>query len=295
VTALLNFSLTPGERLKRRELHERYGGSRQNGISSAPRSGCILLFTGDAGHQFGYDHDGPQADGSFHYTGEGQVNDQELIRGNAAIARGDRPLLLFRMVGGGVVEYLGRLRVDAEQPYYRTDAPDRTKAIRSVLVFKLWPLDRVSEPLPAFERSVRQVPLERHETTSGRVEVRTETVEFWRREAGLVQRYQAFVGRTLVRNAIPLPGTAVTMWTDIYDPMTGELIEAKGSAARFHVRMALGQLLDYKRSVNPKSLAVLLHEHPGDDLVSLLHENNVTCIHETQGTFVRLSPPQRRD
>lgn len=286
---LTPFTLTPGTRLQRVELHDRYGGNRQAGISSASKTGCIFLFTGDAGHRYGYDYDGPQSDGSFHYTGEGQEGEQTLVRGNAAIARRDRPLHLFRMVGRGVVEYVGEFALDTKQPYYPADALDKNLAMRAVLVFRLWPVGRVSEPVPTFERGSRQIPLERHLTVSGVAEIRAETVSFTRIEADLVLRYQQYVDRPLVRYEIPISGTATVLRTDIFDPATGELIEAKGSAARFHVRMALGQLFDYRRSVQPTSLAVLLPQHPGDDLVALLHENGVACIYEEgKGRFIRL-------
>lgn len=57
----------------------------------------IFLFTGETGDQYGYS-DGPRADGTFAYTGEGQVRDMEFVRGNLAIRdhiRDGRDLLLF--------------------------------------------------------------------------------------------------------------------------------------------------------------------------------------------------------
>lgn len=271
------------------ELHDRYGGNRQAGISLVSKVGCIFLFTGDAGHRYGYNYDGPQPDGSFHYTGEGQEGEQTLVRGNAAIHHRDRPLHLFRMVGRGTVEYVGEFVLDAQEPYYPAEAPDRESAMRVVLVFRLWPVGRVSEPQPAFDRGPRQIPLERHLTVSGVAEIRAETVSFTRIEAGLVLRYQQHLGRPLVSYEVPIAGTAIVLRTDIFDPASGELIEAKGSAARSHVRMALGQLFDYRRSVRPRSLAVLLPQHPGPDLVFLLHENGVACIYEDgKGRFIRL-------
>jgi len=73
-----------GEVYSRRELHERYGGQRQGGISSPSKWPIIMLFTGGQGAQYGYE-DGWTADGSFAYTGEGQQGDMQFVRGNRAV------------------------------------------------------------------------------------------------------------------------------------------------------------------------------------------------------------------
>jgi len=69
----------------------------------------LLLFTGHAGTQHGYD-DG-WADGVFCYFGEGQTGDMEFIRGNRAIrdhAAEGKDLLVFQMLGKGQgVRFLG--------------------------------------------------------------------------------------------------------------------------------------------------------------------------------------------
>lgn len=44
----------PGQSYRRRDLHKRWGGQRQGGISTPSRNNIILLFTGDAGQQHGY-------------------------------------------------------------------------------------------------------------------------------------------------------------------------------------------------------------------------------------------------
>jgi hypothetical protein len=74
-----------GGRVSRRELHERYGGSWQGGISPSSKAPVVLFFTNPGrGHQHGY-YDGWGEDGLFHYVGEGQRGDQQLIRGNRRI------------------------------------------------------------------------------------------------------------------------------------------------------------------------------------------------------------------
>ena len=60
-----------GHVYRRSELHDRYGGQRQGGISTPSQHQFILLFTGESGEQHGYADDW-SADGLFFYTGEGQ-------------------------------------------------------------------------------------------------------------------------------------------------------------------------------------------------------------------------------
>ena len=66
------------------------------------------------------------------------------------------------------------------------------------------------------------------------------------REAGLVKRYADFIGRPLVMKSARLP-TGERLVADAYDKKSDQLIEAKASATRDEIRMAIGQLLDYRR------------------------------------------------
>lgn len=64
----------PGQVYRRRDLHSRYGGQQQGGISTPSRHNLILLFTGDVGQQHGYS-DEWSPEGIFLYTSEGQKGD----------------------------------------------------------------------------------------------------------------------------------------------------------------------------------------------------------------------------
>lgn len=69
------------------------------------------------------------------------------------------------------------------------------------------------------------------------------------------------------------------MLSDIYIPQRGHLIEAKGVVTREAIRMAIGQLLDYRRFAPEETrLAVLLPRHPGPDLEALLASVEIACI-----------------
>jgi len=78
------------------DIHDRFGGQRQGGISTPTQHDVIFLFTGESGLAHSY-HDGWE-DGVYVYTGEGQHGDMIFVRGNKAIrdhAQDGKELLLF--------------------------------------------------------------------------------------------------------------------------------------------------------------------------------------------------------
>src|SRR5215213_2670488 len=81
----MSIDLRPGSTVKRTQLHDRYGGRRQGGISPSRQSDNVFAITAPSGEQYGYIYDGRGNDGYFHYTGEGQVGDQQMTQGNRAI------------------------------------------------------------------------------------------------------------------------------------------------------------------------------------------------------------------
>lgn len=130
------------------EINEPYGGGRQSGISVSARCPAIFLFTGETGEQYGY-KDAFDDAGVFSYTGEGQVGDMQLTRGNLAIvehAKRGRALHLFESLGKGQGQrYLGEF---AYASHSLRRGPDREGKDRQVLVFHLVPVDQV-EPTAA--------------------------------------------------------------------------------------------------------------------------------------------------
>jgi 5-methylcytosine-specific restriction protein A len=129
--------LVVGRIYRRRDLHKEFGGQRQGGISTPANSPVVLLFTGDQGAQYGYE-DGFRSDGKFWYTGEGQIGDMELVRGNLAIAthrEQKKELLLFKYLErGGKVQFLGKA---AYLAHHYEVAPDREGKPRNAIVFEL--------------------------------------------------------------------------------------------------------------------------------------------------------------
>lgn len=129
-------TFVPGETCRRRDLHDQYGGQRQGGISTPRGHPLIFLFTGETGEQYGYT-DGFRNDGTFWYTGEGQVGDMEMLRGNLAIrdhqANG-KELHLFETVRTGEIEYRGEATCLG---HHRETAPDKNGNPRRAIVFEL--------------------------------------------------------------------------------------------------------------------------------------------------------------
>ncbi len=115
-------------------------------------------------------------------------------------------------------------------------------------------------------------------------------------EDKLVQRYSEYLKEknqiNLKKHQIDISGENSTLETDGWIDETKTLIEAKyfkkGESPRQKIRMAIGQLHDYKRhlEIQPKRLAVLLPRCPINDLVELLHLQEIDIIYEDQSKFI---------
>jgi EVE domain len=139
------WTLRPGDRIRRTELHARYGGSGQSGISPSRTTPNVLVFTEPrSGERHGYlDRWAP--DDSFHYTGEGQRGDQTMTRGNLAILnhRADGRALRVFQGATGTVQYVGQFVLDELEPYTVATAPSTGDGPpRAVFRFHLLPIDR---------------------------------------------------------------------------------------------------------------------------------------------------------
>ncbi|WP_445152128.1 restriction endonuclease [Baekduia sp. Peel2402] len=284
------WKLAPGEPIKRTELHAAFGGSSQNGIAPSRQSPNVFIFSDPAsGEQHGY-FDGWFSDGCFHYTGEGQRGDQQLKAGNAALLHHAADGRALRVFDGarGIVRYRGEFVVDATEPYYFADAPETGDGpLRQVIVFRLRPLDAAVEGASALDallhRQVEQVAVERQMTEVAWVNPRAEGHELNRREQRLVLAYRDHLiarGHDDVgRMKIVPDGEHRPLFTDLYCRDLNLLVEAKGSAERGSIRMAIGQLADYRRFLSPSPIcAVLLPSQPRPDLLALLDAEDCAAI-----------------
>lgn len=140
VTTSEDWDITPGTRLKRRDVQRRYGGNIQSGIAPSSKAPEVFLFSSPSGKQHGYE-DGENADGTRTYTGEGQRGAQQMTRGNLAIlthAERGKHLRLFEGSGDGYVNYLGEYEyVTHEIKRIRASG---TGELRDGIVFTLCPV-----------------------------------------------------------------------------------------------------------------------------------------------------------
>ncbi|PBQ02703.1 HNH endonuclease [Pseudomonas congelans] len=125
---------------RRSEIHAPFGGSFQSGIAPSDKAPAVFLFTGSSGEQYGY-RDEIDARGVYSYTGEGQIGDMTLTRGNLAIqkhAEAGRTLHLFKALDKRKgQQYIGEFSC-ADISW--TDGPDREGNIRKILIFHLIPV-----------------------------------------------------------------------------------------------------------------------------------------------------------
>jgi hypothetical protein len=297
--------LAPGELIKRTELHARFGGSRYSGISPSRTSPNVFVFSDpNSGEQHGYIDDWKD-DGCFHYTGEGQRGQQQMTKGNLALLRAARDRRAVRVFegSGGDVRYTGEFALDEIEPWYYDDAPETGGGpIRPVIVFRLRPLDTLPQPprgLPARSPTthVADVPVEERNTERMVVSPDREPYEAERRESELVHRFKRFIeaqGYEAKRKKIVPAGEAKPLFTDLYVDALDLLVEAKGSTDRISIRMAIGQLMDYRRFLKPTArCAVLVPSLPRRDLMDLLGCAGVEiyCPSESDGqSFVHTRP-----
>jgi 5-methylcytosine-specific restriction protein A len=148
-----------GRIYRRRDLHDRFGGQRQGGISTPKDLPLIFLFTGESGEQYGY-HDGWEPDGSFRYFGEGQVGDMRFVAGNRSVrdhAQTGKDLHLFEILPKRQgVRYVGQM-VCASYDLV-PGVPDVNGQARQAIAFRLAPLDSTIASPDEPERTEEDAP-----------------------------------------------------------------------------------------------------------------------------------------
>jgi hypothetical protein len=130
---------------RRTDIHDRWGGQRQGGISTPKDAPFVFIFTGEAGKSHGYE-DRWGDDGVLDYFGEGQSGNMTMTGGNRAIDRhvqeGKR-LLVFKSLGHGKP-----YRFDGEFIKRSSSVKPNTPATRGpdrdAIVFRLEPIESAS-------------------------------------------------------------------------------------------------------------------------------------------------------
>jgi hypothetical protein len=290
----MSWQIREGDELTRQEVHRRYGGQERGGISTPRGSSDILLFATKGGQRYGY-QDGSHSDGSFTYTGEGTEGDQLFVRGNAALlnhGKSKKTLRLFQETKKSWVQYLGEYFLDSEWPYRFEDAPDGNNVIRRVIVFRLHRAGVSTGDVEPPPLTVTDVDLDAHRADTFLVKETKVIVDAERRESMLVQRYAKWLeglGHVVKQRTMKGVEHAAPLRSDLYDVTADELVEAKGSAARTYIRLAIGQILDYSRYAHTKHRAILVPARPSEDMIDLLKALKISCIYEqSKGKFERV-------
>jgi hypothetical protein len=320
------WDVEPGDYLGRQERQDLYGGATYGGIQPSVVSPNVFLYSDPAqGGNYGYQFDGWNEKGTvFYYTGEGRTGDQRMRVGNQSIlghAEAGRALRLFIADGFEAgsrtarQQYVGQFDVDPERPFETETAPDQDGAARLVYVFRLLPVGPTlvsekdlsvlpisdvaivaevaldDEGLKAF---IREIDIETMSSAESAHEVLARTIVIRRLEATLVLDLQSALearGHQVFRQQIKPAGQANPIYTDLFDSTDKILFEAKSDSSRESIRMAIGQLLDYRRFLPPETrLAVLVPTKPARDLLDLLDSVEIKAVYpDAHGDFFTLS------
>ncbi|MWV39499.1 HNH endonuclease [Natrialba sp. INN-245] len=129
-----------GETYSRWFIHDVLKGERYKGIATPSDQPLILIFTGDAGHNYGYEDEFLEDD-TFLYTGEGTEGDMTMDGGNEAIrthkANGDNLQLFENTALPWIVTYLGEYEYVGHRT---TELPDENGDLREAFRFQLAPV-----------------------------------------------------------------------------------------------------------------------------------------------------------
>ncbi len=129
---------------------------------------------------------------------------------------------------------------------------------------------------------ITQVPIEEGDVEGYDVTIKGGTRRAERKERRLVADYVKYLGASsdlVYRHKIDAPDAAGPLYSDIFNKERWQLIEAKADSSRGSVRMAIGQLADYVRFIDPPpDRAILLPAKPPQDLIKLLNNQGINAI-----------------
>ncbi|MFG2605638.1 hypothetical protein ACGFT2_19160 [Streptomyces sp. NPDC048514] len=228
-----------------------------------------------------------------------------------------------KVPGSGAMRqrYIGQMVVDPVTPYEVRRAPGKDQVMRDVLVFRFRPAEgttpawteadrlpaapesdvEITEPGPAAaiaapvtlpqQTGAKVKKTEQHGTAETVADIPAGQRKILRREGELVTAFVAHLaaaGHDSHSFQITIKGEPGALTPDLYDATDHVLFEAKGQTTRSNVRMAIGQLADYRRHVPNRDglrVAVLLPSEPTADVQDLLAEEGVRLVYQTSDGF----------
>ncbi|PPG34116.1 hypothetical protein C5C25_03310 [Rathayibacter sp. AY2B9] len=300
------FTLEVGDQVLRRDIHRAYGGQQQQGIVTPRALREIFIFTDPAkGARYGYDRfEGLREDGSYSYTGEGQVGDQVFLRGNKALrdaAQDGRVLRLFTVQGTSVT-YIGAFTTGT--PTYRWEIiPDTEGTQRRGIIFTLLPLAADITRLPTYGGTQESAASLGDWTPPEHSDIVIAGADVSPLDDRVVSRIefelQSDFGLWLTENGTPpsrltLPVGSSRVEPDLYVQSSGWIVEAKKSTARSFVRMAIGQVLDYAHLAQREGYAavpvILLPGRPEEDMLDLIRSLSIITAFRSDEGFDLIDP-----
>lgn len=120
---------------RRTEIHHRFGGEQQSGISCPKNSPYIFIFMSKNGEEYGY-RDEFHGD-TFWYTGRGQVGPMQMVLGNKQIrdhAKNGKTIYVFEQTRKAYVRFIGTAQYLGHHTETR---PDKRGNSRSAIIFHL--------------------------------------------------------------------------------------------------------------------------------------------------------------
>lgn len=225
--------------------------------------------------------------------------------------------------------YIGPMMVDPIEPVVVRRGLGKDKKMRNALVFRFRPVPgstpawapadqpkaaiqdsfedvefednvetvKIAPKIPA-QTGVKDKKSEQHSTVETIANIPGGPKKVVRREGTLMEAFKKHLtaaGHAHKTFQITLAGEIGALTPDLYDIADHALYEAKGQATRNNIRMAIGQLADYRRHTPKQAtdlrVVVLLPEEPSPDLKALLDSQGVHLVFQTDTGFAGFPLP----
>jgi len=167
---------------------------------------------------------------------------------------------------------------------HKQEPGDRANVFQ-LLRRSLWPRKRVGPPTPSGR--VVEIDLPSEHRLKYLVLTKRAARLATRAEAKLLRDYRSQLRRKHRELKSRRWGN---LQCDAYEKARNNLIEAKASCRREHIRMAVGELLDYAflgtKQFGRPNKAILLPQRPGPELVQWLRELGIAVVWKKGGVFL---------
>ena len=208
----------------------------------------------------------------------------------------------------GEITYENEFTLDETDPYFWTISTDNEGKLRDSIVFRLKPVKKYSikNPIASKIESVSRTIVKEIEIEKSSSKNSGKTVTYIsqgikdRKEARLVEEYNLYRKKEklsdLIRHTVQIHfPKRKTLFTDGYEFESKTLVEAKATNQRDErdkIRMAIGQLFDYRKlleeeNVKVNNLAILIPTCPSKDLLELLKDLKIKIIFKEGTKFIK--------